>query len=853
MPLLVNSQTGEQVNVSDAEASSLISSGNFKIPSSITNLIDPYGKRLTFNSSDPIIPEALAKGYRIESLEEEKKRYYHDNYDNPSLAAAAGVARGLSFGLTDVLGEKLGYGEALKGLKEENPEASLAGELGSIPLALLVPGGAIGKTLGGAVRGVEFLGSTAGRAAARGIESTLGLAASPGSKTLAKALSKGTELATQGIVEGAFYGAGQLVSEHALGDTELNAERVISEIGGNVLLSGAIGGSLGTMIGSLSPQAKKFQERIAARLDNLPISREKISEKLGEWADYQTIKSTGAAGRVLRKLEDADKLESSAKAIREVIHPDGKPLFFPGIKQKDIAKRMEEVVDATNKEIGSFINAVDETIERRSGFTNGYFANEIEKEVVQPLSKFGENIPVRKTFESIVDNIRSASASGEALEYSLRDIQDMKRVYANEAYNATVRSESKGIAQGYRSIERIYNKALEDAMEKNLPKDLFQRFIDLKKVDSDLISISENISQRASNLSSYRAFSLGDRLLASEITGAMGVGSGTISGSLATGMGTAALAYPATMGVSHVIRTRLPSALAVLFDKGSKLMATEKVANLSRAKEENLAKEIVLENLIKKKILGRNLRKETVKGINKSIDVSIEDGTVVPDEKIRDFVSEQAKIYAGFLRPEEKEKLTRSVLGELDDVAPEIANHLSNKLMSLASFMASKIPSGAQSINPLQPQVSADYNLSNEQAITYMRYLRASDNPYSVVEDIKNGVFNKEGIETLRVLYPKIFESIVRQSLEKIANTKEPIPFNKKVAIGVMFGLDYVDPSMDFNFAKILQSGIQTSNQEAQNQQIKQAREVSDKVSKAKSKSLTTMTQYIQQDMEMPD
>ena len=134
-----------------------------------------------------------------------------ETYGSPSQTLKAGVEgleRGLTFGLSDIARTKLeNYlpesmqtkPEEIKARMEENPIAS-----------------GVGNVLGGAV----VLGATGGVGGA--LPEGAGLAARLGASA----------------AEGSLFGAGNAVTDYALGDPELNAQKIASEVGFGALLGG---------------------------------------------------------------------------------------------------------------------------------------------------------------------------------------------------------------------------------------------------------------------------------------------------------------------------------------------------------------------------------------------------------------------------------------------------------------------------------------------------------------------------------------------------------------------------------------------------------------------------------------
>lgn len=204
-------------------------------------VIDADGNPALINEEN--LPIAVQeRGARLPTAEEAQaladKAKYGEGIGNELKAGAAGAARTLTFGLSDVIGADIGRGEDLRKLAEQNPTATLAGEVaGAIAPAVLTGGeslvaNAVGKA-GAGVRAATAAGRAAEGAAARSLAGLAerGLAGRALATTLAKAAG--------GAVEGAAFGAGQAVSEAALQDHELTAEQVMQSIGAGALLGGA--------------------------------------------------------------------------------------------------------------------------------------------------------------------------------------------------------------------------------------------------------------------------------------------------------------------------------------------------------------------------------------------------------------------------------------------------------------------------------------------------------------------------------------------------------------------------------------------------------------------------------------
>jgi hypothetical protein len=197
---------------------------------------------------------ALKNGYVIPPNEEIEKKIKLDEAGsgiNPLIAGAESAASAATFGLSreaeNALGITTPEDQALR--QEANPIASGIGTAAGIVAPLIATGGASGAAragLGAAdllnpIGAVAKLGTRITESALPGVAKvTAGLAET--SPRIANIINRGTAGAVGGAAEGALFGVGQSIDEHALGDPEALGEHLISNVGVNALLGGAMSG-----------------------------------------------------------------------------------------------------------------------------------------------------------------------------------------------------------------------------------------------------------------------------------------------------------------------------------------------------------------------------------------------------------------------------------------------------------------------------------------------------------------------------------------------------------------------------------------------------------------------------------
>lgn len=170
---------------------------------------------------------------------------YGEGALNTIKAGAAGVARGLTFGLSDVALTKSGLvnPETLAGLEEHQPEASILGEGLAVGASMLVPGAGeanAARMATAPVRGVSRMGQAITKGVERILPEATGVIGKAGKIAASHAVGLGAE--------GAVYGLGRSATDYAedkLGDPDTAAQKVLSNVGMTSMLAGTLGAGLG--------------------------------------------------------------------------------------------------------------------------------------------------------------------------------------------------------------------------------------------------------------------------------------------------------------------------------------------------------------------------------------------------------------------------------------------------------------------------------------------------------------------------------------------------------------------------------------------------------------------------------
>jgi hypothetical protein len=529
VPKLVNTKTMVAENVPADQASDLFLSGSHNLPrQSRIALNDSMGNPVNVDSSE--VYEALQNGYSFADDEAVRKAEVQEKYGkglgDDLKAFAAGAARGITFGGSDLAltGSGLVKPETLAGLEEANPIPSTVGEVGGIVGSLAVPF----ATPVGAV-------AKAGRAVEGAIASKL---ASETTKGIARRVIEGAvPLAAGSAVEGAFYGAGQVLSDKALGDPDLTAEKALSEIGLSVMLSGGIGGALGAAGGLLPKGASKVSKGVRAAADDVdeylpPIQPPSNPANLAQSIDEMKV-SENARTSLLKGLTD---LKSNADEIRQAAQMLDAPLLEGQISASKhiqdldsmlitssaptpIAVARQELArdgwqKAEKAVVDTLADATDQSLAEVGTSVKTSLVGKINKELepitamYDNLSQFGQIPVAARSLKQVARNIEHlegigklspGSAAARFQKQTARELPNLKTIDDIKTYKKIVRAEITQDTKYIRGrvLEKLDN--LEEAAILKAAKD-FQGVPELKAMMDDLVRKNSEVK------SAYKAF-----------------------------------------------------------------------------------------------------------------------------------------------------------------------------------------------------------------------------------------------------------------------------------------------------------------------------------------------------------
>jgi hypothetical protein len=746
---LFDTSTMQRVEIPDADAPAAVLSGRYGLDASREVLLQgPDGKMYAMPATSA--PEAFEKGYTFgsqEALRSEEMEAKYGALGSKLLAGGAGVLRGATLGLSDRALRNVGVGAStLRDLEEAAPITSGVGEgVGAVATTLLTGGAAgVGQ---GAVRAT-------------------GLAASKG--LLARAGAKALELGVTGAIEGAAFGAGQAITEDALGRADLTAESLIANAG----LGAIVGGSGGVLLGGGGVLAGAgIKKGVDVARDKLAGSS--VAEWLEDFAGERALKATlGQQKRAFTQLEDKNLTEKAKKYLLEDV----------GIDKLDttesIAEKLAAKVDDLDARRIKMVEQLDQATEATplERISRRQVATEIRKEMLPKIDKAAQR-NVYDAMERYADDIAAEGNGG-------MPFSEAANRRAKAQLNANYDSNNPGpLREAWAEVARIWNRKIDEAADPVL-KSLGEQTDNAYKAVREEMALAIKLKDYAENRVQGNA---ANRFVSPSDYG-FGAAVGVMQGDPVTGLFSA--------GAHKFVRERGNAFAANMAHRASKLQAI-KAASQAVTKRVDTA----VTSLLSKARRGAALSAippVTVNALSGASFMPKSAAAEAPKDR-----KEAAKLRSRELAeliadPQRLADRVAVALSDVDKAAPGVSGQAALTATKALQFLANVAPKNAQSTNTLQPLLD-DWKPTDQEVSRFERHVRAAFDPLSVLDDLEKGVLTKEAADTLRELYPQLHQVIATKIAGKLAESKERLPYVDRVNLSLLLGAP-VDDSMRPDF-----------------------------------------------------
>ena len=818
MPKIRNRETGQVSDVSMATAQKAIQTGQYDIEKGKYNI--KRGDEV-FSVEATELPNVLQHGFRLETSEETRARTLETKYGDRDVSAAlAGAARGVTFGISDqIMTKALGVKkDTLANLKEANPYSSAAGELGGIGASIIATGGigAAGQA------GVKVGGRLTAKAIARSAVSGPGVLARGsqrvGQETAKKligqvagetlkrqAARKALQLGTEGALEGAAYGAAQLVSEEALGRAELSAENLLASAGMGALLGAGVGGVLGGGSKLIAPSINKSAKAIGAgvrkSIDTVtPFSLSR--EGLEEVAEQSALKATGARGSDIRRLKTESRVRQVGRDLLDYTDDEGNRLFKAGMDADELAEKLPKARAQVGNKLGNIRDKVDDYIQANTQqravqfdkkALKGKGIDDLMKMAPEPADDLQPDVMsmFRRVYDDVLAPLRASDTPGvqklskkvekqfEPLlkSYLKGETVDLKRLtsFRKDIDKMIYKKPTTGgIAVAPQAAEQLQQArgVLEDFIEEHTEKVLrtmgedMTQYAKTKQMFASLRT-AEDLAKKAS------LQDLGNRAISPSDygTGLMAGGVGGILAGGPFGLMTAA----AAAGAHKVVRERGRSVAALVADSLAKRMHVAKV----NAKVDSRVVKAV------HSILSASPAKSVTLGTKAAIEATRPSQLVASVNQ--DSYQETLDKLAKFSNPETvAERIDQNLTGA-KEALPKTTAALAQKGSTAAQFLLSKAPKPPGHENSLTPLANKKWKPTKAELSKFKRYLKGVENPLAVLDDLAEGKVSREAVEAMKVVYPELYERTRFELAQQAGKLEEKLSYDKLIRLSVFF------------------------------------------------------------------
>ena len=845
-PITMYDPQGAAVNVPASQARGLYLSGQLGFADGQDIHVKQGGKVYKVGADDAssVMADESTQFASHQDVADAHERKEYGGAWNATKAFGAGVGRGLTFGGTDLAARAIGGSAAadeLAKLKKHHAIASGVGEIAGAVAPVLLTGGAaapeeaaalgaarggaalaegasaargLGSTLAGGVRAAGALPrglASAGSLAARGAEKLVGTEAT----TLAGRLAqRAVPMAVQGGVEGAGYGAGAEISEEALGDHDLNAEKLIAAAGHGALFGGTVGGVLGA--GEVAAKAigdKAFKvignEGLADWLDSSANNR--VFKAIG--GDRQAVNQLGK-GAANQAEKAGERIQSIGDEIRSYHYEDGERLFNPGIKgqtTEELGERITRAVDEQTKrldavrqraykvtgaapelapDVAGFLGKVDEIAAKAASTgleSDINLGNKLAKEFgglrakITPPELPPELEQLRAANPEALERLKAANpdlvAKLEPQGASLEDLVNLRKRLDEKIYHAKagggvqapdVTEHAQNLVAVRRELENTIEAATEKAANATGDASLIADLKDAKSKLSNLIPARDIANKWTNAELSRRLVSPSDH----------GIGLGTMIAGAAHGVGAlGSAAMGAAAGAANqYLRHRGSSIAAGLADK---LAAISAVRRATASVDDQIAKGV--ESLFTSRPVSSRLAAASAYLVNRGQD------------RQRVFADKADEIHQMADNPAQHFDKVASYVAPIAEHAPLTAAAVASKAATITANIAANTPRNQPREASLTPHLD-QRRVSEADMAKSARYTAAALKPMSVFADMRGDRLSTDAVRALKDNHPGIYTQIRTTVIEKCADQKKPVPYEKRIQMGKLFGFP-ADPS----------------------------------------------------------
>ena len=695
-------------------------------------------------------------------------------------AAGEGFASGMTFGTSRLAERALGIKpEDMAGRKKVWPWTSTGSEIvGAVAPSFIAEIYSGGTATPGVIANAARIASAPVRAVSALGEGAAQAVMPHATGALARALAAGVS----GAIQGPAYGAGQLVSEAAMGDPQLNAEHVLTTLG----LSAVVGGVTGAGVSLLGDTAKAVYPKALPQ----GLGPQELEDFAGERAAMSARPIKGA-------VKEAQGMPGGMQAIGKDWLDKG---IAGGLKTADqSAELADAAMNKIGPEIGNIYRDLDLFVSQNpqaASFPDGgKFFNAVKQKVQAEFS--GQHF-----YDSAVKSV-SNTIDEYATDYAGQQLSNAGLWGAIKDFGA--QANWKGIRTQTESYADDVIKTAWVAMKDELQG--------AATTTTKILGLPDAGAKIAQLNADYTSMKLARAWFAAK---AAAEASNHTFGILDLLTGGAAAMAAGPMGLVGVVGSKMLRK----FGNGLAASAAYSFAGIERAINANNSR---IGQAITT-VFAPNMQQAVARAVPT---VAFPMFNALNEEKPKDrldaFKMQRRDLQRIQANPQVLvDNLTKSTEG-VSDVAPAMTTAMQTSASQIVQALNAAMPKDP-SQNPTNP-MKQEWQPSETELGKWQRVVRTAQDPLATtVEALSRNIYDPVAWDFLKQAYPSLYTEIQRQAMVKLtehgAEVKKGLPLAKRIQLSQAFGFgdDALSPA---SIQLSQQAFVQAAQQMEQQQPVK--------------------------------
>jgi len=148
----------------------------------------------------------------------------------------------------------------------------------------------------------------------------------------------------------------------------------------------------------------------------------------------------------------------------------------------------------------------------------------------------------------------------------------------------------------------------------------------------------------------------------------------------------------------------------------------------------------------------------------------------------------------------------------LDGVHPSLSSVVNQRITTALQYLSTQIP---QNETPGTPFKATPVRFSDDQISGFERKLAAAMDPYSILEDLRQGTLHEDSVAAVKDMYPAFFNKLTESIMSKAVEKQRNLTFAQRSQLALILG-DAIDPVLSPDFIQTLQGNYNRTPEEEQ-------------------------------------